>query len=90
MAKTITIDNIRVKRVEVIMAIGSDMHFNDQDLPGDENVSVIHYDLIDADGNTLKECNSWMNMGALSADSVKICDDYVAAMLANMIRKEKL
>ena len=90
MAKTVTVTDVKVTRIELIPALGHDVTYNDTVLSGDQDTSVIHYDLVDTDGNVIKNCNTWKSVNTLSADSKKLCDDYKASMINNMKSREEL
>ena len=53
-------------------------------------ISVVDYELIDADGNAVQKKSSWLWEDELSTESKKLCDDYHAAIKANMLRIEKM
>ena len=84
--KTITVSDIRIIRASIQppnpASVGEDSET--------KLISVVDYELIDADGNSVSKQSSWLWEDELSTESKKLCDDYLAAIKANMLRIEKM
>ena len=85
-SKTITVTDIRITRAS-IQPPNPESKGEDSET---KMISVVDYELIDADGNAVQKKSSWLWVDELSTESKKLCDDYHAAIKANMLRIEKM